>query len=52
MSKRNDEAEDPRRAFLLRMLAAGVLGAGGISGAAAQVLRPPPAEAACRAVGL
>ncbi len=36
MSKRNEEAEDPRRAFLLRMLAAGVLGAAGISGAAAQ----------------
>ena len=36
MSKRNDDAEDPRRAFLLQALAAGLLGAGGISGAAAQ----------------
>jgi len=36
MSKRNAEAEDPRRAFLLRLLAAGMLSAGGISGAAAQ----------------
>lgn len=42
MAKRNDEAEDPRRAFLLRMLAAGVLGAGGISGAAAQVFGRRP----------
>lgn len=36
MSKRFAEAEDPRRAFLLKALAAGLLGAGGISGAAAQ----------------
>lgn len=36
MSKRSDEAGDPRRAFLLKALAAGLLGAGGISGAAAQ----------------
>jgi hypothetical protein len=43
MSKRNnDDAEDPRRAFLLRMLAAGLLGAGGISGAAAQILGRRP----------
>jgi hypothetical protein len=36
MSKRSAAAEDPRRAFLLQSLAAGLLGAGGISGAAAQ----------------
>ena len=42
MSKRNEEADDPRRVFLLRMLAAGVLGAGGISGAAAQFFGQRP----------
>jgi len=42
MSKRNEDAEDPRRAFLLRMLAAGLLGAGGISGAAAQIFGRRP----------
>jgi len=36
MSKRSNDAEDPRRAFLLQALAAGLLGAGGISSAAAQ----------------
>jgi hypothetical protein len=36
MSKRTTNAEDPRRAFLLQALAAGLLGGGGISGAAAQ----------------
>lgn len=42
MSKRSAEAEDPRRAFLLQALAAGLLGAGGISGAAAQFLGRRP----------
>ena len=36
MTKRYQDAEDPRRAFLLKALAAGLLGAGGISRAAAQ----------------
>ena len=47
MSKRSDDAEDPRRAFLLKALAAGLLGAGGIPGAAAQFLgrRPQPLPA-------
>jgi hypothetical protein len=34
--------EDPRRAFLLKALAAGLLGAGGISGAAAQIFGRRP----------
>ncbi len=36
MSKRFNDAEDPRRAFLLKALAAGLLAAGGIPGARAQ----------------
>jgi len=36
MSKRSNEAEDPRRAFLLKALAAGLLAAGGIPAARAQ----------------
>lgn len=46
MSKRNEDAADPRRAFLLRMLAAGMLGAGGISGAAAQFFGRRPQKLA------
>jgi hypothetical protein len=42
MPKRNDDADDPRRAFLLKALAAGLLGAGGISGAAAQLFGRRP----------
>lgn len=36
MSKRSSDAQDPRRAFLLKALAAGLLAAGGIPGARAQ----------------
>jgi hypothetical protein len=36
MSKQSDEAQDPRRGFLLKALAAGLLAAGGIPGASAQ----------------
>jgi hypothetical protein len=36
MSRRSNEAEDPRRAFLLKALAAGLLAAGGIPAARAQ----------------
>lgn len=42
MAKRSEDAEDPRRAFLLKALAAGLLGAGGISSAAAQVFGRRP----------
>ncbi len=42
MAKPQHDAEDPRRAFLLKALAAGLLGAGGISGAAAQIFGKRP----------
>ncbi len=42
MSKRSAEAEDPRRAFLLRALAAGLLGAGVIPRATAQMFGRKP----------
>ena len=47
MAKRSGEAEDPRRAFLLKALAAGLLAAGGIGQARAQFfgLRPQPLPA-------
>jgi hypothetical protein len=47
MAKRTGEAEDPRRAFLLRALAAGALAAGGIGRAGAQLFgrRPQPLPA-------
>jgi len=47
MAKRTGEAEDPRRAFLLRALAAGMLAAGGIGRAQAQLFgrRPQPLPA-------
>lgn len=47
MAKPQHDADDPRRAFLLKALAAGLLGAGGISGAAAQFFgrRPQPLPA-------
>jgi hypothetical protein len=47
MAKRSGEAEDPRRAFLLRALAAGLLAAGGVGRAGAQVFgrRPQPLPA-------
>jgi hypothetical protein len=47
MAKPQHDAEDPRRAFLLKALAAGLLSAGGISGAAAQLFgrRPQPLPA-------
>lgn len=42
MSKRSDDAQDPRRAFLLKALAAGLLAAGGIPGAGAQFFGRKP----------
>ena len=42
MAKPQHEAEDPRRAFLLKALAAGLLSAGGIPGAAAQIFGKRP----------
>jgi hypothetical protein len=47
MAKTQHDAEDPRRAFLLKALAAGLLGAGGIPSAAAQLFgrRPQPLPA-------
>jgi hypothetical protein len=47
MAKRTGEAEDPRRAFLLRALAAGLLAAGGVGRAGAQFFgrRPQPLPA-------
>jgi hypothetical protein len=42
MSKRSNEAEDPRRAFLLKALAAGLLAASGIPGAKAQFFGRKP----------
>jgi hypothetical protein len=47
MTRRFGEAEDPRRAFLLRALAAGVLAAGGVGRAGAQFFgrRPQPLPA-------
>ncbi len=55
MSKRTD-AEDPRRAFLLRVLAAGLLAAGGLPAARAQLFgrRPqqlPPGQSVYEATG-
>jgi hypothetical protein len=56
MAKPLHDAEDPRRAFLLKALAAGLLGAGGISGAAAQIFgkrpqRLPPGQSIYDAIG-
>lgn len=47
MARRSDDAHDPRRAFLLKALAAGLLAAGGLPGARAQVFgrRPQPLPA-------
>jgi len=42
MSKRSNDAEDPRRAFLLKALAAGLLASGGIPGASAQLFGRRP----------
>lgn len=42
MSKRSINAEDPRRAFLLKALAAGLLAAGGLPGARAQFFGRKP----------
>jgi len=42
MAKPRHDAEDPRRAFLLKALAAGLLGAGGIPSAAAQLFGKRP----------
>jgi len=42
MSKRSSDAEDPRRAFLLKALAAGLLATGGIPGASAQLFGRRP----------
>jgi hypothetical protein len=42
MAKPQHDAEDPRRAFLLQALAAGLLGAGGIPSAAAQLFGKRP----------
>ena len=42
MSKRSNDAEDPRRAFLLKALAAGLLAAGGLPGARAQFFGRKP----------
>jgi hypothetical protein len=42
MTKPQHDGEDPRRAFLLKALAAGLLAAGGVSGAAAQVFGKRP----------
>jgi hypothetical protein len=42
MAKPQHDAEDPRRAFLLKALAAGLMGAGGISSAAAQIFGKRP----------
>lgn len=46
MSKRSNDAEDPRRAFLLKALAAGLLAAGGIPGARAQMFGRRPQKLA------
>lgn len=56
MAKPQHEAEDPRRAFLLKALAAGLLSAGGISGAAAQLFgkrpeRLPAGQSVYEAIG-
>jgi hypothetical protein len=56
MSKRFNDAEDPRRAFLLKALAAGLLAAGAIPGARAQTFgrRPqklPPGQSVYEASG-
>ena len=47
MARRSHEADDPRRAFLLRALATGVLAAAGVPGARAQIFgrRPQPLPA-------
>lgn len=42
MSKRSNDSEDPRRAFLLKALAAGMLAVGGIPGARAQFFGRKP----------
>ena len=42
MAMRSDDAEDPRRMFLLRALAAGLLAAGGLPGASAQFFGRKP----------
>jgi hypothetical protein len=44
MAKPQHDAEDPRRAFLLKALAAGLLGAGGIPSAAAQLFGKRPQQ--------
>jgi hypothetical protein len=56
MSKRSSDAEDPRRAFLLKTLAAGLLAAVGVPGARAQTFgrRPrklPPGQSVYEASG-
>jgi len=56
MSKRSYDAEDPRRAFLLKALAAGLLAAGGIPAAKAQFFgrkpqRLPPGQSVYEAAG-
>jgi hypothetical protein len=56
MAKPQHDAEDPRRAFLLKALAAGLLCAGGIPGAAAQLLgrrpqRLPAGQSVYEAIG-
>lgn len=45
MSRRLDDAEDPRRAFLLKALAAGLLGWSGLAGAQLFGRRPQPLPA-------
>lgn len=56
MSRRSNEAEDPRRAFLLKALAAGVFAAGATSAAWAQFFgrkpqRLPPGQSVYEATG-
>jgi hypothetical protein len=56
MSKRSYDAEDPRRAFLLKALAAGLLAAGGLPAAKAQFFgrkpqRLPPGQSVYEAAG-
>lgn len=56
MSRQSRDAEDPRRAFLLKALAAGLLATGGIAGARAQIFgrRPqklPPGQSVYEATG-
>ncbi len=56
MSRRSNEAEDPRRAFLLKALAAGVFAAGATSAAWAQFFgrkpqRLPPGQSVYEAIG-